>query len=684
MKTIQTKITSIIAILTICFSLNAQVDRTKKPAPGPAPKVTFGKAKKFKLKNGLTVIMVENHKLPRASARLTIDNKPVFEGDKAGVSSMMGSLLGRGTPTMTKDEFNERVDFLGANVGFGSSSAFASSLKRYFEEVLGLMADGVKNSQFTQEEFDKEQKITLDGIKSNEKSVTAAARRVEDLLTYGANHPYGEYVSKESVNNINLADVKANYDTYYRPNNAYLIIQGDIEPKKIKKLVKKLFGDWKAGDIPASNFPKPTNVENTEINFINMPNAVQSEIAIINNIDLKLGDKDYYAALLANRVLGGGGTARLYSNLREDKGYTYGSYSSLRQSRYAATFRGTASVRNMVTDSSVVEMMKEVNTIRYQKISEEELKNAKAQYVGSFVINVQQPATVAGYALNRELYNLPDDFYENYLKNINAVTLDEVQNAALKYFKGDKARIIITGKAIDVLKNLEKTDYAIKYFDKYGNATEKPEMTLPIPAGVTAATVVDNYVKAIGGVDKVKAVESVMMTANATIQGTPVVMTSKNAAPNKSSMVVSVMGNVMQKVIFDGSTGYQEMRGQKIPMQEAQINEAKKSVAPFADMAYKNGKLDRIEPLEGVNYYVIKMDNTEIFYDVKTGLKYQEVKTVKGPQGEVKIPTTFSDYKPVNGVLFPYTIGQKMGPMNMKFNVTEIKVNEGVSDEDFK
>lgn len=680
----KTKIVSFVAILTICFSLNAQVDRTQKPAPGPAPQVKFGKAEKFKLKNGLTVIMVENHKLPRASARLTIDNKPYFEGEKAGVSSMMGSLLGRGTPTITKDDFNERVDFLGANIGFGSSSAFASSLKRYFPEVLTLMADGVKNSQFTQEEFDKEQKITLDGIKSNEKSVTSIARRVEDLLTYGAKHPYGEFVSKESVNNITLADVKENYNTYYRPNNAYLIVQGDINPKETKKLVKKLFSDWKAGTIPTSEIPTPTNVNTTEINFINMDNAVQSEIAIIANIALKLGDKDYYAALLANSILGGGATARLYSNLREDKGYTYGSYSSVRQSRNAATFRATASVRNVVTDSSVVEMMKEVNRIRYQKITAEELKQAKAKYVGSFVINVQQPATVAGYALNRELYNLPDDFYENYLANINAVTIDDVQNAAIKYFKGDKARIVITGKGIDVLKNLENTDYVIKYFDKEGNPTEKPSMTMPIPEGVTASSVIDNYIKAIGGEEKVMAVKTVKMVSNATIQGTPLVMTTKVAAPNKSSLEVAVMGNTMQKVIFDGTTGYQEMQGRKMDMQPEQIEEAKASAQPFKDFGYKKATLDRIEPIDGVNYYVIKDGTSEIFYDVKTGLKLKEVKTVKTPRGDVSIPTTFSNYKEVNGVLFPHSVGTKSGPMDLKFEVQEIKINEGVTDADFK
>ncbi len=682
----KTKIVSLIAILAMSFATTAQIDRSVQPKPGPAPKVQLGKVDKFTLPNGLQVIMVENHKLPRASASLTIDNKAVVEGNKAGLSGMMGSLLGRGTTNITKDEFNEKVDYLGARVNFYSSGATAASLKKYFPEVLGLMADGVKNSQFTQEEFDKEVKVTLDGLKSNEKSVTAIARRVEGALIYGKNHPYGEFTTKESIGNITLADVQNNFNTYYKPNNAYLVIVGDIDPSETKKMVTKLFGDWKKGNVPAVDFAKPKNVDTTEINFINMSNAVQSEIVVANNIDLKLGDKDYYAAILANSILGGGGTARLFMNLREDKGYTYGSYSSVRQSRDAATFRATASVRNAVTDSSVVEIQKEINKIRYQKVSAEELKNAKAKYVGNFVMEVQKPATAARYALNIALYNLPADFYENYLKNINAVTLDDVQNAAIKYFKGDKARIIITGKGIEVLKNLEKnSDYKINYFDTEGNATTKPAMTLPVPTGMTATSVVDKYFAAIGGKDKAKAVKTVMIVSNATIQGTPLAMTVKATAPNKTSQSIAVMGNVMQKSVFDGAKGYSEARGQKTAMTPEQIEKAKNSNAIFSDLKYTTGKLLRVEPIEGKNAIVLKYNDTEVYYDMASGLKVKEVKTVKTPDGkETKVPSVFSDYQEVNGIKFPHSIGLKSGPMNLNFVVKEIKINEGVSDADFQ
>ncbi|WP_431166904.1 insulinase family protein [Tenacibaculum halocynthiae] len=680
----KTKIVSLIAILAISFATTAQIDRSIQPKPGPAPKVQLGKVDKFTLPNGLQVIMVENHKLPRVSASLTIENMPINEGNKTGLSNMMGSLLGRGTTNISKDDFNEKVDYLGANVNFYSSGASARSLKKYFPEVLSLMADGVKNSQFTQEEFDKEVKVTLDGLKSSEKSVTAIARRVESALIYGKDHPFGEFTTKTTVGNITLTDIQNNFNTYYKPNNAYLVIVGDITPSVTKKMVTKLFGDWKKGNVPSIAFTKPKNVNTTEINFIDMPNAVQSEIVIANNIDLKLGDKDYYAVILANNILGGGGTARLFMNLREDKGYTYGSYSSVRQNKHAATFRATASVRNMVTDSSVVEIQKEINKIRYKKASAEELKNAKAKYVGSFVMEVQKPATAARYALNIARYNLPANFYENYLKNINAVTLDDVQKAAIKYFKANKARIIITGKGIDVLKNLEKGDYKINYFDKNGNPTTKPAMSLPIPSGVNTSTVIDNYYKAIGGKDKIATVKTLKVSSDATVQGMKLNLVQKSAAPNKSLTLVSMMGNTMQKIVFDGTKGYQEARGQRKELSGERLDEVKNTSAPFSDEAYRNGKLDRIEPIDGKNAYVIKSGKSEIFYDMKTGFKLKEVKTVKGPQGEMKVPVLYSDYKEVNGIKFPHKMIQTMGPMKMEFITKEVKINEGVSDADFK
>ncbi|NVK52884.1 MAG: insulinase family protein [Flavobacteriaceae bacterium] len=674
---------SIVAVFFLSLTTTAQIDRSKQPSPGPAPTINLGTPKKFTLKNGLIVMVVENHKLPRASATLLIDNPPKAYGDKKGITGFVGGMLGAGSATITKEKFDKEVDFLGASISFGSASASASSLAKYFPRVLELMADAALYPVFNQDEFDKLMKQSLTSIKNSEKNVAAIAGRVENVLVYGKKHPKGEFTSETTLKNITLQDVKNYYNSNFKPNNAYLVIIGDVNFATIKKQVTKLFSKWQKGTIVKQEHPKVTNVNHTEINFVNMPNAVQSQISVVNSVQLSLKDKDYFSALLANYILGGGGTARLFNNLREDKGYTYGAYSSIGTSKTYTKFKASAAVRNNVTDSAVVEFMKEINTIRFQPVTEEELKIAKASYTGSFVRALESPATIANYALNIQRLGLNKDFYKNYLKNLNAVTIADVQKAAYKYFKGNKARIIVTGKATEVLKNLEKLNYPIKYFDKNANSTAKPSMNMPIPKGMTADKVVDNYFKAIGGFDKTSTVKSFMSTAKGKVQNIDLTLVTKSASPNKTSVVVSGMGQILSKQVFDGEKGYAEQQGRKIELTADQIKELK-DASLFKDTNYKTGKLVRIENIDGKNAYVIVSGKTEVFYDIKTGFKIKEVVTNMVAGKETKTPTTFSDYKAVNGIKFPHKISLAMGPMKLDFTVSEIKINEGVTDEDFK
>lgn len=683
----KTKIVSLIAIFFLSLSAYAQVDRSKMPASGPAPQINLGTPKSFTLKNGLQVLVVENHKLPRVSVTLTIDNPPMSYGNKKGVEGLLSGMLGTGSKNISKEDFDKEVDYLGANISFSSSGAFASSLTKYSQRVLELMAEAAFNPVFSQDEFDKQKKQSIEGIKSNENSVAAIAGRVDRLLTYGKDHPYGEFTTEKTLQNVTLQDVQDLYNKTFKPNNGYLVIIGDVNFRKIKKQVKTLFSKWEKGTLPVSNLPKVENVAKTEINFINMPNAVQSEVAVINSINLKMGDKDYYAALIANQILGGGGTGRLYKNLREDKGYTYGSYSGISADKYVSRFKASASVRNMVTDSSVVEMMKEIDKMRKGKVTQEELDIVKSKYLGNFVRAIERPSTIANYALNIRTLGLPQDYYENYLKNFNAVTIEDVQNAANKYFKGDRARIVVTGKGIDVLTNLEKNpNYTIKYFDKFGNPSEKPEMTMPIPAGVTAASVIDNYFKAIGGKDKVAAVKTLMVTSEAAFNGAALTLVAKSAGPNKSASVLTGFGQTLQKQVFDGEKGYNEAQGRRVDMTEKEVAEAKAKTVPFGDADNATGKLDRIEPINGKNAYVIILkDGREVFYDVASGLRVKSISIVKGPDGkDVQIPTDFSDYKAVNGILFPHKIDRSFGRGTLNFVVKEVKINEGVTDKDFE
>src|SRR6478752_589041 len=290
---------SVLILSSLFLSLTMQAQVIPQPKPGPSPTVKIGKPVTFELKNGLKVLVVENHKLPRVSFSLSLDNMPYAEGAKKGVADMMSSMIGNGTKTMSKDKYNEEIDFLGANVNISANGASASSLSKHSKRVLELMADGALNPNFTQEDFDIEKRKIIEGLKSEEKNVSSVAGRVGDVLPFGKNHPFGEYVSETTLNNVSLADVKNDYTTYFVPGNAYLVVVGDVKTADVKKMIEKLFGNWTKATAPAVTYPDPKNLQYTQINFIDMPNAVQSEISAGNLVNLKMTDPDYFATIIA-------------------------------------------------------------------------------------------------------------------------------------------------------------------------------------------------------------------------------------------------------------------------------------------------------------------------------------------------------------------------------------------------
>ncbi|MCC1483293.1 insulinase family protein [Winogradskyella sp. E313] len=676
------------------FGVSAQIDRSKMPKPGPEPKISLEKPEEFKLKNGITVLVVENNKLPRVSYQLSIDNKPAIEGDKAGVLSLLSSMLGNGTTTISKDKFNEEVDFLGANINFGSSGGFASSLSKYSDRIIELMADATKNPLLTEEEFQKEKDKLIENLKQNEKSVDAAAGRVSSALSYGKDHVYGEFLTAETINNVTFQDVKDFYNKRFSPNNAYIVVVGDIDVKAVKKQINKHFGDWEKVDLPEVPSPELTaNVTSTQIDFVDMPNATQSSISVTNNVDLKQNDDDYFAAIIANSILGGGTDSYLFKNIREDKGYTYGAGSSLGSNRYGVSrFTASAKVRNMVTDSAVVEFLKEIKRIRTELVQPETLENAKAQYVGNFVLRLERPQTIANYALNIKRNNLPEDFYTNYLNSVNEVSEEDIKRVANKYFKLDNARVIVVGKGSDVLENLEKVGLPIKYYDKYANATEKPKFSKPLPEGLTASDVVKNYVKAIGGETALRAVNSTLTNAEVTIQGAPFKPKAiiKQMAPNKFSMemVADGFGTIMKQK-FDGSSGYQEAQGQKIPMTDSDVSsrKAEKGLYPELYMEASNIALESLTAIDGTDVYKIKVTKGDkdsfSYYDAKTGFLVRTEVTNEAQGQSITTITDFSNYKEVGGIMIPHTMKITTGPQVFTLDTTEVKINEGVTAEDF-
>lgn len=679
---------SILILSSVFFTIIMQGQIIPQPKPGVAPVVKIGKPLTFELKNGLKVMVVENHKLPRVTFSLTLDNDPYAEGDKKGVSTMTSTLMGSGTTKIAKNAFNEEVDFLGANINFSSNGASANALSKYSGRVLELMADGALNPNFTQDEFDKEKSKLIEGLKANEKSVSAVAARLVNFLTFGKNHPSGEFVSETTVKNVTLEDVKTNYNTYFVPSNAYLIIIGDVKFKETKKMVEKYFGAWKKGTAPTISYEDPKDVTTTQINFIDMPNAVQSEVYVGNISNLKMTDPDYFAVLIANQILGGDFNSYINMNLREVHGWTYGARTAIGGDKRVSNFSASTQVRNAVTDSTVVEIMKEFKKIRTEKVSDDMLASVKAGYIGRFVMQIEKPQTIAGYALRIQTQGLPADFFQNYIKNISAVTADDVLRVANKYFLADNSRIIIVGKASDVATGLEKLNLPVSYFDKYGNSIDKTEFKKPVPAGVTAKTVIDNYIKAIGGEKAAKAVKTIAMTGSTTIPQAPSPLSFTSKIDVKGKLMVELaMGTMsLMKQVVNDKVAYVMQQGQRQNIEGTALTDMKAAATPFEELSLSNKQdltLENIESINGKDAYAVKNGKTTYFYDVTSGLKLAESKVIEQGGQSITQTTNYGDYKEVKGVKVPYNIIQNVG-FELDIKMSEIKINEGVSDADFK
>lgn len=679
------KILLLVALIITSVGFS-QVDRTQ-PKLGAAPVVNLGKPKSFTLPNGLKVMVVEDNKLPKVSINLSIDNAPYAEGTKKGVSDLMGALLGDGTSKTPKDKFNEEVDFLGANLNFYSGGAFASALSKNFNRILEMMAEGVRNPNFTQVELDKQRDQILEGLKSSDKSAEAIAERVSNFLTYGKSHPAGEYYTEQTLKNITLTDLQNNYKNYFSPGNGYLMVIGDVKFEDVKSKVTELFGTWAKGKAPLVKYPDPKPVQYTQINLVDVPSANQAEVKFINPVRLAMTDKDYFAALIANNILGGGSEGYLFKVLRETKGWTYGAYSSIRGSKEIGDFSAGGSLKMASIDSAVVELNKLIKKVRNEEVSDDDFKNSKMAYIGSFVRGFAKPETVSRYALNIETQKLPLDFYEKYLANIEAVTKADVMRVAKKYFMLDNARIVIAANAKEAGPLLEKTKIPMFYFDKWGNKTAKPEVK-KADASITAQSVLNNYIKAIGGEAAVKKVNTLSLTSTGKNAQIPMELSyTIKATAGKKVEDLAMGGNSMMKFLTDGTSANFVGQGQKMPFEGEYSKTLLNTAHPIVELSLlkNNAILKGIEKFNEKDVYVIQLGTSTYYYEIATGLKIAEIVKVSLMGQEMPITSIFSEYKDYSGIKLPSIIARELQPgMSVNFNVTEIKINEGVTDADFQ
>ncbi|MCB0697039.1 MAG: insulinase family protein [Chitinophagaceae bacterium] len=678
-------------VATVTGTKKGDLDRSVRPKPGPAPEIKLGKTESFVLPNGLKVFVVENHKLPLVSASIQLDIYPEMEGEMAGYSTFLSELLTAGTKTRSKDQLNKEIDFIGARINANSRGMFGQSLKKHQNTLLELMSDIAMNADFKQDEVEKVKKRTLSGLQASKNEPDDMLNNVTSVLNYGANHPYGEVPNEKTVDNVTLAKCNEYYKTYYRPNVAYMAVVGDVTLKEVKPLIEKYFGAWQKGEVPVTKYPNPAAPTTTQVALVPRPEAVQSVINVTYPIDLLPGSPDVVKAKVTNAILGGGSMGRLFMNLREKHAWTYGSYSSISQDELKGNFTAYAKCRNAVTDSSVAEILAEMKRMNDEKISNEALQDQIKYMSGGFAIGLESPQTVAQYAINIERYNMPKDYYTNYLKNLSAVTPEDVQMIAKKYIHPDKAHIIVVGSKDDVAKGLERfdADGKLDLYDNYGNPF-KETVAKAAPDGMNAATVMKNYIRAIGGEKTIKSIKDIKTVSKGTFavagQEIPITITEMKKAPLNYNVKIEGMGMVLQKQVFDGTKGYMEAGGQKKELSGDDLVRAKQEADIYADLTpEKYGITRELKGMETVNgkeaYKLEVSDNgkkTTEYYDTQTGYLIQTVSAEEGT-------TDLSDYKDAgNGYFIPHKLVTNVQGQTITANVESVEINKGIDNSNFQ
>ncbi len=672
--------------------LAQSIDRTKAPLPGKAPIIQVGNPVKYTLANGLQVFVVKNTKLPSVTATLALDIDGFAEGDKAGLADMAGQLLKRGTATKTKAVLDESVEYLGGTLNTSSQSASVSSLKNNFPQLMSLLAEVVLHPALNSDELEKVRKQTISGIESNKDEPNAISKNVMKKLVYGANHPFGEITTSKTVNNVKIEDVKKFFATYWKPNIAYLVFVGDIDPLTAKQIAEKNFGAWAKGNVPNTVFPKVTKPAKSYVAIVDRPASVQSVVSVATTVDLVQGTSSVIPSSVMNNILGGGFSGRLFANLREQHGFTYGAYSSLAPNRQVGMFEAESSVRNEKTDSAIQEILAEINKIRNEKVGENELARMKNYLSGGFARSLENPATIAGFAFNVARYKMPADYYQKYLTNLAAVDAQNVQDAAKKLLDPSSMHIVIVGNAKQIAKGLEKYG-PVKYFDFEGNEVAAP-VEAKADASLTPEILLQKVVSAIGGKDAIAGIKDLQLKGTASVMGQSLDMSQTYILPGNTVSTMSMGGMaIMKQAVVDGKYSVSQ-QGMEAPITDEikeGLDEAA-AIAPEALYLTKGYQLKIVgaEKVEGKDAIDVEVTTpsgkkSHRFYDAKSYLLVKTAKSQEVPgRGMVTQQQFFNAYKTVNGIQLATEEIVDMGQMKINIKYTDIKANQGLKITDLK
>jgi len=435
----------------------------KAPVNPETLRVVLPKPKEATLSNGLRVALLEDHKLPTFSMQLLVHGGGLADpADRHGLAMATAALLSEGTKQRSSREIAEQLASLGAvfNAGASPSSGETSigitGLIENADAILALVADVIRNPQFPEGELDKFKSRFLSQLQYQRSLPGFLAQEQFMRAVYGGEHPASYIVPPESVlQALTPADLAAYHRAWYRPNNSILIAHGDLTLQELVVKLERAFAGWSSHEIPGRASPALAPPEKARVLLIDRPGSVQTSLWV-GGLGIERDSEDYFAVLVMNHILGGGPASRLFINLREDKGYTYGVSSAFTGSTFPGIMVASTDVRTAVTEGALHELMAEITRIGTEPVSEIELKNAKRALVGRFARSLDSPQALIANVATQKIYGLPDDYWDMYPRHVEAITPADVQRVARKYYDPQRLQIIAVGDGASVRKVLAK------------------------------------------------------------------------------------------------------------------------------------------------------------------------------------------------------------------------------------
>jgi zinc protease len=600
-------------------------------------------------------------------------------------------LILSGTTTRSKDEIDAKSDYIGASLNAGSTNLNLTCLTKHMDEGLSILSDVLLNANFPQSEFDRVVKQWESNLMTVKSSPEGMGKNALKSALF-ANHPYGEVTTEASLSKITRDDVQKYFKETFVPEGSYLVIVGDITKAKAEEVVNKYFSSWSGKALPKVEYPSAKNLNGNRVIFVKKPGAVQSYVQIAFPLDAKIGDANQIPLNVTNSIFGGSGFGtRLMQNLREDKAYTYGSYSSLSVEQQGAYLSAGGNFRTEVTDSAIIQLLYELDRITDSYVTDDELNLTKSVMTGSFARSLEHASTIARFALNIERNGLDKDYYKNYLKNLDAVDKDKALEIAQKFFTAKNCYIVVVGND-NVLEKLKQfdADGKIEVVDAFGSPVQDMKK-----ADITAEELFKKYSLLLTAStsekqrDKIlKKIKSVTQDIEMSMQQVPFPLKSVQfwGAPNSEVMTLEAQGMVVQKTYFDGKTGYSSnMQTGKKDLTAEEITAKNKSIGLIPEINYKTSgmqyELLGIENQNGTDMYVVKLNDGENdiydYYHTQTYSKIKRLTISSDPEAGGDAVVTYADYKAVNGILFPHKIVLSFGEVAFSGTVKGITVNKG-------